>query len=202
VSRPRPVDWATIRNGLKAWFSDASGLDTIWGNQAAPQLPYPYASINIIGPGPTNFGVHAHEGWTEDGELQIIRQGEFVLSCQIHVGPPDNVEFDCDGWAVGQGVVASLDLPDVVQQFREVGLALRSREDPQDITLVIGSEWISRTRFDLRFGYTSVMTTDNTTRLRDVGYFDKIELSSEIDGIKHPGGPLELDDEILDPQNP
>jgi len=202
MSPPRPVDWSTIRNGLRAWFQDVSGLDTVWGQQAAPQLPYPYASINIIGPGPTDFGLHAYYGDDGAGGLEITRQGEFVLSCQIHVGPPDNVDGSCDGWAIGQGVVASLDIPEIIEDFRSVGLALRDREDPQNLSLVVGSEWISRTRFDLRFGYASVMTGDNTTRLRAVGYFDKIEISSTIDGVKNPGGSLELNDEVWDPQNP
>lgn len=199
MSRPRPVDWATIKHGLKAWFADVSGLETIWGQQAAPQQPYPYASINIIGGGPNQFNGRAYEGYTDDGDLEITKQGEFVLSCQVHVGPTDNVEPDCDGWAIGQSVVASLDLPDVIEDFRGAGLALRAREQPQNLSIVVGSEWISRTRFDLRFGYASKMTKDNTLRLRTVGYFDKIEISSTVNGIKHPGGPLEMNDETWDP---
>ncbi len=199
MSRPRPVDWKAIRAGLLVWFADVSGVDTVWGQQSAPQPKYPYASISIIGPGPNNFGVHGGQHFTIDGDLNIVRQREFVLSCQIHVGADDAFEFDCDAWAIGDSVTAALNLPSSDQALAEIGVALRDRGEPQNIALVVGSEWIGRVQFDLRFGLTSVMTPDNTPQLRTVGYFDKVAVSSTIEGIKNPGGSLELDNEILDP---
>lgn len=199
MSRPRPIDWRTIKDALVRWVTDATGLEvTVWGNQNAPQPAWPYVSLQRL-PSPTELGVLDDEQWTADGELQIVGQREFVLSMQVHVGPPENVDPDCDGDNIANAALSALALPATKEDFRLAGLALRDRGQPQPIDLLVGATWISRVLVELRFGIASVLNPTTSPALDEVGFFDKVSVSSTITGLANPGGPLELTDEVMDP---
>jgi hypothetical protein len=198
MTRPAPINWRRARDALVRWAKDATGLDVLWGNQNSPQLAWPYVSLLRL-PSPTDLGVHDEEQWTEDGELRIVGQREFGLSLQVHVGPPDNVDPDCDAEAIANAALSALSLPETIRDLAEAGLALRDRGAPQPLDLLVGTKWISRSLVELRFGIASVLSPATAPVLGEVGYFDKVRVSSTIDGVAHPGGPLELDDELMDP---
>lgn len=193
-----PIDWRAARDALVKWVSDVTCLTVVWGNQSAPQPAYPYVSL-LTTPGATDLGVHDDEQWTEDGDIQYVGQREFGLSAQVHVGPPDNVDPDYDAEMIAHVLASSTSMPSVRQNLAAAGLALRDRGQPQRIDLVVGAEWIARQIVEFRFGIVSVLNPLTTPALDAVGYFDKIRVSSTIDGLAHPGGPLDLDDELMDP---
>lgn len=209
MSRPRPVEWRVIKDALRSWFSDATDLETIWGDQSAPQAAYPYATITNIGGGPNNLGVRESEEWLPDGTLRYVGQRELVLSCQIHVGgePTETHDPDEDSRNRMDAAISSLVVPEVIEQFRQAGLALRDRTQPQAINVLVGTEWISRQTAEFRFGFVSVVSAEttpglalgSTPALDAVGYFDKVEISSDLEGLQDPNSGLELDEEILDP---
>jgi hypothetical protein len=194
----RPIQWRAIKDALVKWATDTTGLIVAWGNQSAPQPAWPYISMLML-PAPTDLGVHDDEQWTEDGELQIVGQREFGLSIQIHVGPPDNIDPDFDAEYHCHALLASLSLPDVRAELEAAGLGLRGRGAPQPVDALIGGSWISRYLLELRFGVTSVLNPETAPALDGGDYFDKARVSSEITGVANPGGSLELDDELIDP---
>lgn len=153
----------------------------------------------LAAPSPTPIGVLDEEQWTADGELQIVGQREFGLSVQIHVGPPDNVNPDCDAEAIIHAALSELSSPVQIQRFADAGLALRDRSPPQPIDATVGATWISRQLLELRFGIVSVLNPTTSPALDEVGFFDKVRISSTITGLQNPGGPLDLDDELMDP---
>lgn len=199
MSRANPIDWRIIKDALVRWVTDATGLEvTVWGNQNAPQPAWPYVSLLRL-PSPTDLGALDDEQWTEDGELQIVGQREFGLSMQVHVGPPENVDPDCDADTIANAALSALSLPETKQDFAAAGLALRDRGQPQPLDLLVGATWISRVLIELRFGVASVLNPTTAPALDAVGYFDKVSISSTITGLANPGGPLDLDDELMDP---
>jgi hypothetical protein len=66
------------------------------------------------------------------------------------------------------------------------------------LDLVVGAQWIKRAQVDLRFGTMSNVDVSNWPAIADIGYFDKVEVSSDLQGLR-PGSGLNLDEEILDP---
>jgi hypothetical protein len=199
MSRARPINWRLIKDTLVRWVTGATGVEvTVWGNQNAPQPAYPYVSLLKL-PSPTELGALDDEQWTEDGELQIVGQREFGISMQVHVGPPENVDPDCDADTIANAALSALALPATKEDFRLAGLALRDRGQPQPLDLLVGSTWISRALVDLRFGIVSVLNPTTSPPLDEVGFFDKVSVSSTITGLANPGGPLDLDDELMDP---
>ena len=201
MSNTTPIDWRSAKDALVRWAGGSTGLPVAWGNQSAPQLPYPYVSL-LATPAPTDLGVHDEEQWLGDGGLQIVGQREFGLSVQTHVGPPQNVDPDCDAAALIHVALSSLSVPPYRQDLVDAGLALRARGQPQPIDLVVGAEWIGRQLLELRFGIVSVLNPTTMPPLDAVGFFDKIRVSSTITGLANPGGTLKLTDELMDPANP
>ncbi len=192
---PSPIDWETIENALHRHFEDATGIQFVWADQRAPQPEYPYGSLNIL-PGSTALPVLDGQFIKPDGSIKLVGQRDFTVSAQIHVGPPDSTTPRCHGRALMYAAIAALDLPLTCEAFREAGIAIRQKGQPNDLDIEIGGEWISRTQADIRIGVAAVLQDIPATQ---PGWFDKVEVSSTIKGIKNPGGSLELDEETFDP---
>lgn len=193
----KPVDWETIKDALIEWFAETSGCETIWSGQSAPQPAYPYASLTIL-PGIEESGALDEEQIRPDGTLRIVGRRDFMLSCQIHVGPPEAQCADCDASMRMDSVLSSLAVPFYQEQLASAGVALQGRGQKQNLNLAVGTEWINRIQVDINFRYKSVIDADNYERIRDIGYFDKVEISSDLSPLQGTGS-LNLDEEIFDP---
>ena len=193
----QPINWRLIRDTLWQWFSEAAGVDTIWEDQAAPQPPYPYASLNIL-PGATDFGALDETRIQTDGSIWLVGPRDFVLSCQIHVGPTASDDPFCDARIRADSAVACLAVPEFQYALRQANIGLRERGQVQMLDLEIGAEWIKRSQVDLRFGTMSVVKVADWPNLSEIGWFNKVEASSDIQGLL-PTSDLNWDEEILDP---
>lgn len=185
------IDWRDVRHAIWDWFSAATGLETIWADQNAPQPSYPYASLNLIA-GSIPMGARDEEQWTTDGGVRIVGQRDLTVSCQVHAGPKREALRTIDALALVHEAISSLARPDVKQSFAEAGLGVRERGTPQSIDILVGADWISRQNFDLRLGLASVVDIDPDS----IGWFDKAAVSSDFEGLD-PSSNLNLDDEIV-----
>jgi len=192
-----PIDWRLIRNTLYDWVRVVSGCETIWADQGAPQAAYPYASLNVL-PGTLDHGALDEERRNADGTLTIVGPRDFVLSCQIHVGPDASNDPACDARMRADALVASLGIPQFQYDLRRANLGLRQRGQIQMLDLVVGTLWVKRAQLDIRFGTMSTVDVDVWPNLADVGWFDKVQATSDIQGLAGGGG-LNWTDEILDP---
>ena len=192
-----PIDWPLIRHTLWQWCQTVSGCETIWADQGAPQAAYPYASLNIL-PGTLGIGALDEQRIQPDGSLAIVGPRDFVLSCQIHVANDAASNPGCDARMRADAINASLAIPQFQADLRAANLGLRERTAPQMLDLVVGTQWIKRAQLDIRFGTMSFVDVDAWPDLADVGWFNKISISSDIQGLAGGGG-LNWTDEILDP---
>lgn len=191
-----PIDWRLIRDTLWRWFTEVSGCETTFAGQNAPQPAYPYATLNFL-PGTNELGVLDEERILSDGSLGLVGQRDFVLSCNIHSGPIAR-DANCDAMSRAHTVIASIAIPQYRDAFVAANVACWDRGQPQMLDTVVGTEWIKRAQFDLRFGTMSYVVVSEWPNLRDVGWFDKIEVSSQIEPLQGSGD-LNLDEELLDP---
>jgi hypothetical protein len=192
-----PINWRLIRDTLWQWFTEVSGCETIWENQNAPQPAYPYASLNML-PGTLSFGVLDEERIQADGSLVLTGPRDFVLSCQIHAGPTTTDDPDCDARTRAHAILASFAVPQYQAAFQSANIGIRDRGQVEMLDVVIGTEWIKRAQVDLRFGTMSFINISDWPNLADPGWFDKVEVSSDLSPLVGGGG-LNLDEEILDP---
>lgn len=191
-----PIDWGLIRDTLWQWFTTTAGCQTIWADQNAPQPAYPYASLNLL-PGTLEFGALDEERILDDGSLQLVAPRDFVLSCQIHSGRYSD-DPSCDALSRATSVIASLGVPQFQAELSAANIGIRERGQPQMLDVLVGTEWIKRAQVDLRFGTMSVVEVRDWPDLSDPGWFDKVEISSDLEPLQGSGD-LNLDEEILDP---
>ena len=191
-----PIDWSVIRDTLWQWFAEVAGCETIFDDQNAPQPAYPYASLNFL-PGTIEMGAVDEERILPDGSLALVGQRDFLLSCQIHSGPYAS-DPNCDALARAHAVISSSALPQYRQAFSRANVAIWNRGQPQMIDVLVGTEWIKRALIELRFGTMSYVNVVDWPNLSDVGWFDKVEVSSQLAPLRGSGD-LNLDGEILDP---
>lgn len=196
MTAKRPVDWRTIEDAIRAWLENATDIPWIWGDQSAPQRAYPYGVVRI-NPGTAPRSVRDSEQWTAAGEVRLVGQIDFTASCQINVGPPSNVDPDFHARSAASAAIAELQSPHQKAAFEAAKMAVRARGQPQDLNLEVGGQWIARTVFEVRFGVASILepTPAESTEL---GYFDKVQVSSTIEGTQVAGS-HDLTDELLDP---
>lgn len=192
-----PIDWRLIRDTLFDWVRYVSGCEVIWADQSAPQAAYPYASLNIL-PGTLDSGALDEERRQPDGTLVIVGPRDFILSCQIHVGGNAASDPACDARMRADALNASLGIPQFQYSLRAANLGLRQRGQVQMLDLVVGTQWIKRAQVDIRFGTMSQVDVNNWPNLAEVGWFDKVSVSSDIQGLTGSGG-LNWTDEVLDP---
>lgn len=191
-----PINWRAIRDAIWQWFTETAGCETIWADQNAPQPAYPYGSLNIL-PGTLELGALDEQRILDDGSLQLVGPRDFVLSCQIHSGRygPDP---SCDALSRAMSVIASLGLPQYRDALAVANIGIRDRGQPQMLDVLVGTEWIKRAQVDLRFGTMSVVSIRDWPSLSDPGWFDKVEISSDLEPLQGSGD-LNLDEEIIDP---
>lgn len=192
-----PIDWRLIRDTIWQWFSTVSGCETIWANQDAPQPAYPYASLNIL-PGTLENGALDEHRMQDDGSIVIVGPRDFVLSCQIHVSPGDEHDPNSGARVRAEAINTSLSIPGFLADLGAANIGLRERGAIQNLDLVVGTEWVERTQQDIRFGTMSQVDTSVWPDLADVGWFNKVVVSSDIQGLAGGGG-LNWTDEVLDP---
>jgi len=191
----RPIDWRLIRDTLWQWFVDVSGCETIWADQSAPQPAHPYASLNIL-PGTIAAGALDEERIQDDGSLLIVGPRDFVLSCQIHVGPDASDDPYCDSRMRADAVVSSLGIPEFRYRMRAANLGIRDRGPVQMLDLEVGTEWIKRAQVDFRFGTMSNVAITDWPNLSDPGWFSKVEATANLTGAP---ASIQWNDELLDP---
>lgn len=162
---PDPIDWLTIENALYDWFQEQADIAVIWGNQDAPQPPYPYGTITIIsGPNPVMaFDERVYntiDGAPAGEEVQISTFGDrnITVSLQAYVGPPDNFNPAKNARAIMSRVQASMAAQSVIEFFRSKNIAMLGQQPMQNIDEVIEDTWISRANMDAIFGFSSLTT--------------------------------------------
>lgn len=157
---PIPIDIKTVKDAVHLWFSGQTGLTTVWADQDAPQVGYPFAMINMIA-GPTKVGGQdeirnkTDLGQPNGQEIQqnIVGLREFTISCQVFNRPSGEDSLLHDELAEHHLSIAqsSLDLPSVQSQLRESNVGIIGDEGITNINEVIEDSWVSRANMDVRF---------------------------------------------------
>lgn len=194
-----PIDWAAIERALKGWFATVSGCETIWAEEGGPQPAYPYASLNIL-PGPGVQGALDEQRIQPDGSLKVVGRRDFILSGQINVGDQERYAL-ANARTRADAIVASLSLPQFLDQLSAVNLGVWERGQPQTVNVNVGTLWIKRALLEIRFATTSVVDVDAWPDMASLGWFNKVVMSSNLSPLQGGGG-LNWTDEVLDPSNP
>ena len=185
-----PIDMEAFENAVHGWFSEVTGLETIWRNQSAPQPEYPYASLLVInGPDPlapqweqrydTDLGRPAGQ----EMRVTVCVPCRFTVSCQVYVGTPDARNPQVNALLFMTKAQSSLSLPSVLAVLWAAGIAVERSGSVQNISAIIEDAFASRANMDVVFG--ASLSLEELT-----GYLAKIQAESVSLGIDQEFGDI------------
>ena|GEM_PF-2213318 len=150
---------AAIEAALVAWVATQTGRPAIWANQTGPQPKMPYSTLQIVGV-PTITDErrfhHAPEG-ADPRDVEIEARGEHQVTLSLNFFSRQGGTFDPEKTALhlAQKVRASLGLPSVLEELRNVGLSFIDATPIQDLTFLQDEAFIERRQMDVRFALAS-----------------------------------------------
>lgn len=178
-----PIDMEAFQNAIHAWFAEATGLETIWRNQSAPQPEYPFAGLAILsGPEPSapqweqRFDTDLNRPEGEEVRISVGVPCRFTVSCQVYVGMPDARNPAINATAYMIAAQSSLSLPSVLADLCSAGIAVERPGVVQNLDEIIEDSFVSRAAMDVVLG--AVLTLEEFT-----GFVSKVKVKSDSLGI-------------------
>ena len=190
----QPIPWETVEDAIADWVVSVLGIEITWENQAEPQAAYPFATLNITGPGEIGTGdeQRTQETETDSDEWQneVRGQREILISVQIDVGPPDNNSPRNHGRHMATQLLASLELATFAGPLDAAGVAPFGSNPIQDLSLPIANLYTDRKLLEVRAYLASSVVEDI-----DVIEATTVtgEVSGRVDGGTFTVGPLDID---------
>jgi hypothetical protein len=180
----------TVEDAIQHWFSEATGLQTIWRNQSAPQPEYPYASL-LITSGPdsipegfelrdlTNIGRPAGT----EVEQYVCAPCLMTVSCQTYVEGEDGNKPSGNARSYLNKARAALFLPSQQALFEAAEISVVRSNPVTDISALTNERFVSRAGMDVQFN--CVMNLSEY-----VGYIKKVAVESAALGVDEIIGDL------------
>ena len=153
------IAWAAIEAALVAWVVAHTGRPAIWANQTGPQPEMPYSTLQVAGV-PTiadELRFHPAPEDADPRDVEMEARGEHQMTVAINVYSRQGETFDPTKTALhlAQKVRASLGLPSVLEDLRDVGLSFIDATPIQDLTFLQDEAFIERRQMDVRFALAS-----------------------------------------------
>ncbi len=124
----------------------------------------------------------------EEVDIQTGGHRTIVVSFQVRAGKCDAHDWGNDAISILSGVQSSLGLPSVRQTLYDAGLAVWDEGDIVQGDVAIEDAFISIANLDVTFGLTACIEdrgdTAGTGDAERVGYIDKVEISSDSEGLE------------------
>lgn len=191
----QPIAWQTVEDALATWVITVLGIEVAWANQAEPQPPYPFAMLNIAGPGVIGVGdeMRTREKSAPDTwESEARGQREITVSVQIDVGPLEGNNPLAHARHLATQLVASLSLETFWRPLDAAGLSVIGPLPVTDLSLVVANRFTDRKLLEIRMGLASSVT-------EDIDVIEKTTIDgtvSKVDGNTLTVGPLDIDSTV------
>lgn len=178
-----PIDMEAFQNAIQEWFAEATGLETIWRSQSAPQPEYPFAGLAITsGPAPsapqweqrTDTDLNRPAG--EEVRISVGIPCRFTVSCQVYVGMPDARNPAINATAYMIAAQSSLSLPSVLAALCSAGIAVERPGVVQNLDEIIEDSFVSRATMDVVLG--AALNLEEFA-----GYIAKVKIKSDSLGV-------------------
>jgi hypothetical protein len=178
-----PIPWETIEAAITDWIARVLDLETVWANQAEPQAPRPFAMVSITGPVVIGLAdekrmqekVNSSGDPINEWAQKTVGQREITIGIQIEVDRSASQDPRRHARALATRLQSSLMIDDITRDLELAGLAYREPMPVQDVSIVIGAEFVNRALFEFRAGLASTVT-------EDIYPIEKAELEGTIEG--------------------
>lgn len=176
-----PINMEEFENAIHKWFTDATGLTTVWTQQGAPQPEYPFGTLEITS-GPSqasplwDYETDFDETRPPGKEVRFVTcvPCTFNISCQVFVGMPEGRDPNKNAMQYLSRAKAALQLPSFRDELAAKNIASLFAGSVQNIGELIEDSWVSRANMDVTFG--ASLSVEEF-----MGYIDKVEISKTND---------------------
>jgi hypothetical protein len=176
------MNWSTIQTTLDTWFKRATGLDlVVWDRQAAPMMPRPYGEMNITST--SNVGTdevrRTYDSQQPPGQeiiSEVCGQRIFVLNCRVR-SRDNRPGYQASAYI--EKLRNSLAKPNTIALFQSAEISLAEATPTVDLTGLFQDRQESYSSFDLRMN----AVISEIDPLDQVGYIDKIEITSDLKDV-------------------
>ena len=148
------MQFEPLRLSIYTWFSETSGITTIWAEQAGPKPSRPFATLKLI-TGAVKMGGQDNLRVSSDGRFVLNGPRSITLRAQV---------FGKDALEILTTVRDSLDDPDVIDVLDAEGLAVMDDGEPSDITEALETIFEQRAVLDVKFEF----NVERATKVTDV----------------------------------
>jgi len=178
-----PIDMEVVENAIHRWFAEATGLETVWRHQSAPQPAYPFGSLKIMtGPNaiPAEFelrtetDVNRPQGY--EIEMTVCAPCLLTVSCQAYVEGEDVSKPDGDARSYLNKARAALFLPSQQSLFKAAELSVTRSNPVNDISALTNERFVSRAGMDVEFNCAMNLS-------EFAGYIKKVAVESTALGV-------------------
>jgi len=188
------MNWATLQDGLKAWFAAGSGLQVFWMNDQGPMNDRPYGTLQIISTRTIAEDEMNYEFSTipdPDGLIPIVSGYRLMtVTCQIITR---NQSGNNIALTYLEKARTSLRLPRLRSALATAGLAVVETHPTVMLDGVFDKRWESRASFDVVFGMVqNIAYTDEAGE----DWIEQTEISSDLEPTDDSSS-LELDEELF-----
>jgi len=187
ISKP-PIDLEVFQDAVHEWFAAATGIETIWRQQDAPQPELPFATLLIIsGPLPVS------PFWAESMTTDLNRpQGQEIeidhcvpckisVSCQVFVGMPDGRNPHYDAASYLRRAQAALEFLEVRELFSGFTISVARTGAMQNISAYLDEFLESRANMDVEFN--ALLSVKEL-----IGYIKTVQVEAPLLGVDQEMG--------------
>lgn len=155
---------------LFGWIKAESGMTVIKANQKGPRPPRPYVSVLFINANSRIGSVMDQQRSTDTGTVLTEGARKAVASINIF-GETANETLS--------KVRDSLDRPDVIASFAQMGIAHLSEDGPNDLTELEETAFEERSQMDLMISFVASSEVDVST-------IENVSFTPTINGEQQP----------------
>lgn len=163
-------DWEVLQKAIYDWavgqarlFSEISTYEFIWENQSEHRPAPPYGTINFT-QGPQRIFQDEVRKVGND----FLNSGLREITLQVNL-------YGEKAFEISDFLQGGIERPTVLEKFNSGGLAYISASPVRNLTRLNGPRYESRFQFEVRFRLAQNFVDNGS------GYFDKVELTNEID---------------------
>jgi hypothetical protein len=173
------MDWQALHDGLRAWFSDASGIpveSVTWAGDPVGMRKYPWAELQLQSSA-TESSVDEVRYTKQGADLAVTVVGNrrITLTCQIH---SRDQRAAYRAYALLERVRGRLYFPATATGFRQLGVGVRESAALVDLGRAYDNRDESVASLDVLLNWVSIESdTDNP-----VGTIERVTLSGTVNG--------------------
>lgn len=168
VDLDQPIAWGTVEDAISDWVTAVTNLATHWSDQAAPQPARPFALLSIAGPIEIGTGDEVRIEETADSlpapndrwQQKIRGEREITITIQVEADKQSSQDPRRHARAQTTRLFSSLTVDSISKILEDAGLAYRSRNPIQNVSIVIANEFVNRSIFEFRAGLASCVVED------------------------------------------